>query len=142
MTDVALIEAVTAKVEACEIEGEGWNQFTYRCSTGMCWAGWLGELTGVEWAANLDTGNESMIVAPVNFTGDTYTVREVDVEKGSFSVPAGTLVTPVACYAEWKMGRSRTVWINDFPHDLFNGSNGIQEIRKITKAMVAEAQGG
>ncbi len=44
-------DLLDAVIEQITLHPETWKQYTYRCDTGMCVAGWAVELTGGRWAS-------------------------------------------------------------------------------------------
>jgi len=64
--NIALLEATMAYIET---HPEEWNQETWRCGSGMCFAGWAATLNGREWAtkdANAE-GAADIVVKPGEF---------------------------------------------------------------------------
>jgi hypothetical protein len=88
MTNDALFIEVLAHIE---VEPATWMQGSYRCASGMCFAGWAAELSGYKWAAPADhpmsdyvieNGKKRPVweVATELLTGEKYVGDEVDEE--------------------------------------------------------------
>lgn len=56
-----LADRVLAQIKA---HPETWNQEDYRCETGMCFAGWACELSGVQWYGGPDEDYSDYTVGP------------------------------------------------------------------------------
>lgn len=68
MADIPAMRAVLAQIEA---HPETWDQSTWRCQTGMCFAGWAAELSpDIQWTLGADAvSDESYHDAEVTFDG-------------------------------------------------------------------------
>jgi hypothetical protein len=60
MTNDALFVKVLAQIEK---HPETWTQSLWRCSSGMCFAGWACDLTGAQWCAAADSFDSDEILA-------------------------------------------------------------------------------
>lgn len=105
-----------------EGEGPGWAQFTWRCRSGMCFAGWAADLAGAHWK-----------VPDFRYLPD----RNGDV--GSRDCDA-TVITPAGDEAfVWDYARE-VLGITDVQaSELFEPSNDIDDLRAIVAALTGEA---
>ncbi|MGW5259617.1 hypothetical protein ACWEQG_01500 [Microbispora sp. NPDC004025] len=102
---------------------EGWQQGSYRCESGMCFAGWRCDLSGGQWATGIDDmrtvrfpDHEPWFAASclVAEPGDTY-VAELD----------GVRVTPAHHRA------ARLLGLNEGQAaELFDGVNDLGDLRE------------
>lgn len=56
------IELLEKTMQHIETHPEDWNQETWRCGTGMCFAGHAATLAGREWASENPDGDNSMMI--------------------------------------------------------------------------------
>jgi hypothetical protein len=119
-----LLDAAIAHIEA---HPETWEQGSYRCESGMCLAGWIGELAGGTWAAPATSGlAEYMLAGPGDENDLVYPCGE--------DAP----MVPVADRAERLLGFSR--FIDGWPwgeRDLFASSNTLARIRRMRGEIAA-----
>jgi hypothetical protein len=59
--NAVLLRRTLAHIEALP-DGTGWEQGSYRCNTGMCFAGWAAELGGGVWATDATDQYASMLI--------------------------------------------------------------------------------
>lgn len=117
-----LLRKVLAHIEALPADAvKGWDQRTYRCETGMCFAGWTAELTGAVWAP--------MHVYP----SGVYAVAEDGENDLSDVSPYGEFV--------WVADRAaRLLGLTYRQADLlFSSRNTLQDLRDIIDDLCAQA---
>lgn len=78
--NATLLREVLAQIET---HPETWKQGDWRCGTGMCFAGWTGELTGGKWIADADSMIASyLVVEPGDSLNHLRHLREVGYAVG------------------------------------------------------------
>lgn len=102
--NIELMERTLAHIEA---NPEHWQQTTWRCSTGMCFAGWAATLAGVEWVVP-DPGKAYELDGNGNYTYGWCTTGDVYVPSGMEVQSAcefrGRLVASVEVVAKKVLG--------------------------------------
>lgn len=111
-----LIEVPAEDVEKIKT-GQAWSQGNWRCSTGMCFAGWASALTGAEFA--YDAKNQQQVNTADGYANAREVVRTAD----------GTLRTIEAYAREVLALPSRQ------SHALFDGDNTLEHIRTTLNVM-------
>lgn len=101
-------------LEQIETHPETWEQGSYRCGTGMCFAGWAAELAGGHWLAGPDDA------------GNSYLIAEPDDGEGAFIIRrSGEAVVDAHVRAQRILGLT---WSQ--AEDLFDGSNTLLVLRQ------------
>lgn len=114
MPNVKLLRETLAHIEA---EPRKWYQPDWRCGTGMCFAGWAVTLAGGQWKHGPDeAGSDLLVVEP----GDS----EFDRRVGS---------TMAMTRAQRLLGLTE-----DQADELFDGSNDLDNLRRIVEGLCAE----
>lgn len=98
---------------------EEWNQSSWRCNSGMCFAGWAAQLAGFEWAPDHDWEN-----------GTTSPSENLVMPNGA-QLSAGTV-------AHYALGLHN---LDDAP-DLFNGGNGLDDLGRMILGIVGKQEAG
>lgn len=126
--DLRGLDLLDAAIDHIERHPETWRQDEYRCRSGMCLAGWIGELAGGTWAAPLgDHWDEWMRAGPEDPERDV----QPDETQG--------LVIHVAERAERLIGVSRYVDDDLYGRDLFAGGNTLDDIKAMRDDLRARA---
>jgi hypothetical protein len=123
-----LLDAAIAHIEA---HPETWVQGNYRCESGMCLAGWIGELTGARWAAGPgDVGLREYVEAAPDELGSEIVLVANDEN-----------LVHVADRADLLLGFDGDVRFvvdgDGGDHDLFDGHNDLAEIKLIRDLIAA-----
>jgi hypothetical protein len=121
-TDLRGLDLLDAAIGHIEQHPETWDQGSYRCDSGMCLAGWIGELAGGEW------------IEPV---GDRYSEWMVAEPGDPEDYVNGKAAIHVAERAERLIGRSRYIVVDDDECDLFAGWNSLAEIKAMRDSLRA-----
>lgn len=118
--NVALLDQVMAHIEA---NPHDWEQGDYRCSTGMCFAGWAVELSGGTWVTDRDSRWRDQVFAEPD---DEYSYAS--------TLDGKTEVTDADYRAQRVLGIG-----GDEAGDLFYAGNTMDEIRRIVKEIKENA---
>lgn len=114
-----LLRQVLAHIEA---HPESWHQDHWRCSTGMCFAGWTAELSGGKWA----DGPSSFLSA--------YLIPEVGDDPDRVQVDGGLGFDVIA--ADDRARRLLGLDVDDAAR-LFEGGNRLGDIRRIVADLIS-----
>lgn len=109
--NIELLDETLAHIEA---HPETWKQGSWRCETGMCFAGWVCELTGGEWVDTPDNEWGGHLVA--------------EPEDDATYVDTVGKVVHASTRANRLLGLSTSE-----TNELFNASNDITGIRNIIR---------
>lgn len=125
--NVPLLEQTLAQIEA---HPETWDQGSFRCGTGMCFAGWTAELAGGKWLTSADAECYADRLVPEGSDGNDVT--EEDCE-GCDSPPP-----PPGVFAEVRAKRLLGLDARQSAR-LFDGSNGLDVIRALVAELKVDA---
>jgi hypothetical protein len=117
------LDLLDAAIDHIEKHPETWEPAAYRCTTGMCLAGWIAEQPGGEWAG-----------AP-GYLDEEYLVREPEDDPDDIEEEG----VHAAERAERLIGRSRCI-DGGWPNDLFAGSNTLDDIKAMRDVLRAGSQ--
>lgn len=117
--NVPLLQQTLGYIEA---HPQTWEQRTYRCGTGMCFAGWASELAGGKWLTSDpdDDYAEYLLAEP----GEPFAQER-----------QGTLTVSVESRARRVLGLDE-----EQADDLFYGYNNRDDMRSIVAGLCAEAE--
>lgn len=114
-----------------------WAQTTWRCNSGMCFAGWAVQLSGYKWAANPeDIGGDHVIVndndpvLPMLHDG----IRQYREQYGT--VPAHAVATALLNVHEDVYDGVAPNEVQDAADNLFDGTNSMQTLRAYVQTLV------
>jgi hypothetical protein len=117
-----LLRQTLAHIEA---HPETWEQAVYRCSTGMCFAGWACALAGGKWVSDAtDPAAEYLVPEPADHEGDISTFLRVDGTRG--------------VRAERRAARLLGL-TDEQADDLFSAGNNILDLREYVSELCGEA---
>lgn len=133
------LEALDEALAYIQAHPEQWNQDTWRCSTSMCLAGWVGELGGATWLTDHDgrtpDGGEVLTADGlglgltahdlVKAVGETAVISWLDAE-----------VRDAVGVAEW--ARRRLGLREDQAAELFEGSNTLADLKAMRDRLAAD----
>lgn len=118
--NTALLKQTLAHIEANPLT---WEQTSFRCGTGMCFAGWAAQLSGCTWLTN----------DPDDMYGD-FVIAEPDDEQVSDEVD-GKQVIGVRFRAARVLGIDL-----DRAEELFEAHNELDDLRDLVTELCAEAE--
>jgi hypothetical protein len=122
------IELLEETYRFIEANPQHWNQRSWRCKTGMCFAGWAAELAGGEWL--LDARKAFTYDSDtVDMAGDYLVPAEGDVKryKRTLVVEGETLE---GTHVEDRA--ARVLGLNyEESEALFDGSNDLEDLRRV-----------
>jgi hypothetical protein len=120
---LALLDEAIDQIELHAKAGDKgqWYQGDYRCGSGMCLAGWIGQLAGGQWATAADSWQSS------------HMVREPDdAQDGSGTYTNNQPVVHVAVRAQRLADLT-----GDQAHALFAGENDLHDIKEMRDQIAA-----
>lgn len=119
-------------IEYIEAHPESWFQADWRCESGMCLAGWIGELNGVKWLTDVDNAwNDYVQATAADQTGLVFgdgTFRRADTHLAEGEV-FGRGVCDVAFELIGIEGGD--------DYGLFDGENTIEDIKRARDTLIA-----
>lgn len=116
--NIELLDRTLAQIEA---HPEGWEQGTYRCESGMCFAGWAAVLAGGRW------------VEPENMHSSVLVAEEADPDEDR-------LHTSGSVHAHDRA--RRVLGLDDDTADwLFDGHNKLTDLRLIVAEIKSSVPG-
>jgi hypothetical protein len=128
--NVAGLDEVLAHIET---HPEKHDQGVYRCSTGMCVAGWRAELSGGQWAYAADDGRWLDLDEEDSARASDLLIAEAK-DTVTYMVE-GRVVTTVHDRASSLLGLTF-----EQATRLFSGSNRIEDIRDVVADLKAQAE--
>lgn len=123
--NTTLLRQTLAHIEA---HPDAWDQATWHCETGMCFAGWAITLSGGKW----DDSSDELVhvdsaVASWALQNDSWVRRH----------PSGEALVTAAAYAQYLLGLDPCD-----ADDLFRGSNTLDDLREIVDSLIEQAGEG
>jgi hypothetical protein len=120
--NVERLQAGLAAVEAAAERGE-WEQNTWRCETGMCFAGWVVTLNGGRW------------LHPAGNFG-AFKVAPEDIDATDH-----VLTDDIGQRWVWPADRAcRLLGLDTWDTDLFSPDNTLDDLRRIVAELIATAE--
>lgn len=121
--NVDLLEKTYAYIEA---NPQHWNQGTWRCKTGMCFAGWAASLAGGEWVVETNEGRHNL--AGGFYAAEDYLVPEPGDEERDIRTIYLDSKTLRATHVQDRARRLLGLE-HDEAEALFSGDNDLDNIR-------------
>lgn len=144
--NVPLLDETMAVIEAEAEKDDGrWNQRTWRCATGMCFAGWAAQLSdGDVWVIPADAhpddlgSNGSWVYKPADVDTD-YASRADEVMGGSllarYGIDPDALVVGAETLARARLGL-RGAGATYTEHGwLFEADNDLEDLRTMVECL-------